>query len=44
MYVDVAYCYRRSIVVCLSVCHNGELCKNGWTSRDTFYVVDLGVP
>ena len=27
-YVDTAYCYRRS-VVCRSVCHDGDPCKNG---------------
>jgi len=37
-YADAAYCYRRSSVVCLSVClsvcHDREPCKNGWTDRD----------
>jgi len=33
-YVDVAYCYRPSSVLCLSLCHSSELCKNGWTDRD----------
>ena len=28
MYVGAAYCYRRSSVVCLSVCHDREPCKN----------------
>ena len=28
-YVGAAYCYRWSIVVCLSVCHDHEPCKNG---------------
>jgi len=28
-YVDAAYCYRRSSVVCLSICQNREPCKNG---------------
>ena len=27
MYVDAAYCYSRSSVVCLSVCHDREPCK-----------------
>jgi len=27
MYVDAAYCYRLSTVVCLSVCHSSEPCK-----------------
>ena len=26
-YVDAAYCYRRSSVVCRSLCHNSEPCK-----------------
>ena len=28
-YVDAAYCYRPSSVVCRSVCHTSEPCKNG---------------
>jgi len=28
-YVDAAYCYRGSSVVCLSVCRDREPCKNG---------------
>jgi len=28
-YVDAAYCYRPSSVVCLSVCHSSQPCKNG---------------
>jgi len=28
-YVDAAYCYQLSSVVCLSVCHTSEPCKNG---------------
>jgi len=28
-YVDVAYFYRLSSVVCQSVCHTSEPCKNG---------------
>jgi len=31
-------------VVCLSVCHNREPCKNGWTDRDTIWVVDMSRP
>jgi len=27
--VDTAYCYRQSSVVCRSVCHDHEPCKNG---------------
>jgi len=37
-YVDAACCYRPSSVVCrsvfLSVCHDREPCRNGWTDRD----------
>jgi len=40
-YVDAA-CYRRIGVVCLSVGHNCESCKNGWTSRSAVWVVDSG--
>jgi len=48
MYVDVAYCYRPSSVVCrsvglsvgLSVCHTREPCKNGSTNRDAVWVGD----
>jgi len=32
-YVDAAYCYRRTMV-CRSVCHDREHCKNRWTDRD----------
>jgi len=42
MYIDAAYCYRRSSVVCLSVCHYREPCKNGWTDRDAVWVVGSG--
>jgi len=28
-YVDAAYCYRPSTMVCQSVCHSREPCKNG---------------
>ena len=44
MYVDGACCYGRSSVVCLSVCHDREPCKNGWTDRDAVWVVDSGGP
>ena len=27
-YVDAAYCHRPSNMVCLSVCHSCEPCKN----------------
>ena len=39
MYVDVTYCYRPSSVVCRSVCHISEPCKNGCTDRDAIWVV-----
>jgi len=32
-YVDVAYCYRLSSVVCRSVCDNSQPCKNSCTDR-----------
>ena len=44
MYVDVAYCYRPSSVVCRSVCHTSEPCKNGRTDRDTVLVEDSDGP
>jgi len=44
MYIDAAYCYRPSSVVCLSVCHISEPCKNGYTSCDAVWVEDLGGP
>jgi len=52
MYVDAAYCYRPSSVVCrsvcqsvcLSVCHTSEPCKNGYTDRDVVWVEDSGEP
>ena len=28
-YVAAAYCYKLTSVVCLSVCHSFEPCKNG---------------
>jgi len=31
-------------MVCRSVCHGSELCKNGWTDRDAVRVEDSGVP
>ena len=37
-YLDAAYCYGWSSVVCLlvcwSVCHDCKPCKNGWTDHD----------
>ena len=41
-YVDAAYCYWQSSVVDLSVCHDREPCKNGWTDWDAVWVVDSG--
>ena len=45
-YLDVAYCYRPSSVVCRSVCrsvcHTSERCKNGCTDQDAVWVEDLG--
>ena len=37
-------CYRRSSVVCRSVCHNLKPCKNGWTDRDAVCGVESGGP
>jgi len=41
-YVDAAYCYWPSSVVChsvcLSVCLTSETCKNGCTDRDAVWV------
>jgi len=36
------YCYRPSSVVCRSLCHTSEPCKNGWTDRDAVWVEDSG--
>ena len=52
MYVDAAYCYRPSSMICwsvclsvsLSVCHTSEPCKNGCTDRHAFWVEDSGGP
>jgi len=41
-YVDAAYCYRPSSVVCRSVYHSSEPCKNGSTDRDAIWVEDSG--
>jgi len=30
--------------VCRSVCHSREPCKDGWTDRDTVWVVDSDEP
>jgi len=42
--VLAAYSYRPSSVVCRSVCHASEPCKNGWTDRDAVWVMDSGGP
>jgi len=44
MYVDAPYCYRRISVVCHSVCHTSEPCKNGCSDRDAVWVEDSGEP
>jgi len=44
MYVDTAYSYRPSGVVCRSVCHISEPCRNGCTSRAAVWVEHLGAP
>jgi len=43
-YVDAAYCYRLSSVVCRSVCHNSEPCKKGCTDQDAVWVEYSGWP
>ena len=48
-YVDAAYCYRPSSMVCrsvycLSVCVTSEPCKNSWTDRDAIWVVGSDGP
>jgi len=40
----MAYCYRRTQVVSLSVCHDCEPCKNSWTDWDVVWVVDSRGP
>jgi len=44
MYVDAAYSYRQSSVVCRSVCHTSEPCKNGYIDQAAVWVEDLGGP
>jgi len=44
MYIDAAYCYRPSSVVCQSVCHTSEPCKNGWTNQDAVWFENSGGP
>ena len=43
-YIDAAYSYRPSSVVCRSVCHTSEPCKNGCTNRAAVWVEELGGP
>ena len=48
-YVDAAYSYRPSSVVCrpsvcLSVCHTSQPCNNGCTDRAAVWVEDLSGP
>jgi len=43
-YVDVAYCYRPISIVCRTVCHTSESCKNGWTDRGAVWVEVSGAP
>ena len=48
-YVDAAYCYRPSsvvcrLLVCRSVCHTSEPCENGCTDRDAVWVEDSAGP
>ena len=40
-YVDAAYFYRPSSVVCRSVCHTSKPCKNGCTDRAAVWDEDL---
>jgi len=37
-YIDATYCYRCGII-CRSICHAREPCKNGSTGRDSVWVV-----
>ena len=38
---DAAHCYRCFVVsVCLSVCHDCELCQHGWTDRNAVWGAD----
>jgi len=40
----IVSCYRPSSVVCRSVCHTSEPCKNGWSDRGVVCVKDSGGP
>jgi len=42
--VDAAYCYRPSSVVCQSVYHTSEPCKNSWSDQHAVWVEDSGGP
>jgi len=43
IYVDGAFCY--TLEWCgLSLCHNCETCKNGWTDQDAIWVMGLDGP
>jgi len=44
VYVDAAYCYIPNSVICRSVCHSSEPCKNSWTDQDAVWVRDSGWP
>jgi len=43
-YVDTAYCYKPSSVVCRTVCHTSKPGKNGCTDRDAVWVEDSDGP
>jgi len=43
-YVDTVYCYWPHSVVCWSVCHTTEPCKNSWTDGDAVWVVSSDWP
>ena len=39
-----AYCYRPSSMVCQTVCHSSEPCKNGSIDRNSVWLEDSGGP
>ena len=43
-YVDAAYCYRPSSMVCRFVCHTSEPCRNGWADWDAVWIKNSGGP
>jgi len=43
-YIDVAHCYRPSSMVCRSVCHSSEPCKNGLTDLDAIWLEESDRP